>query len=81
MSCDRVQAEDHLQHERHLLNHLMNHVPDCIYFKKIEEVVFFGSARRWLASSGFRVLRKRRKTDADIFSSEHAEDGGLMKYK
>ena len=71
---DRVQAEDHLQHERHLLNHLMNHVPDCIYFKDRESRflrISEAMARKFGLSS---AKEAEGKTDADIFSSEHAED-------
>ncbi len=30
---DRVLAEEQLKHERDLLNHLLRHIPDSIYFK------------------------------------------------
>ena len=71
---DRVQAEDHLQHERHLLNHLMNHVPDCIYFKDRESRFLRISEAMALKFGLSSAKEAEGKTDADIFSSEHAED-------
>lgn len=69
---DRVKAEEHLHHERHLLNHLMSHVPDCIYFKD-QESRFLRISEAMARKFGLpNAAAAEGKTDADIFSPEHA---------
>ena len=71
---DRVQAEEYLRHERHLLNHLMSHVPDCIYFKD-RQSRFLRISHAMAEKFGLSdAAEAEGKTDADIFSGEHASD-------
>ena len=69
---NRVKAEEHLHHERHLLNHLMSHVPDCIYFKD-QDSRFLRISEAMARKFGLpNAAAAEGKTDADIFSPEHA---------
>lgn len=71
---DRIRAEEHLQNERHLLNHLLVHIPDSIYFKD-RESRFLRISEAMARKFGLvDASAAEGKTDADIFSSEHAKD-------
>ncbi len=70
---DRVLAERELEHERDLLRNLLQHIPDSIYFKDRESRflrVSDAMARKFGLPNPDAALGK---TDADIFSGEHAE--------
>lgn len=70
---DRVVAEKALKHERYLLSHLLQHIPDSIYFKDRESrfLRISEAMARKFGLSG--AADAEGKTDADIFSEEHAE--------
>ena len=69
---NRVKAEERLHHERHLLSHLMSHVPDCIYFKD-HDSRFIRISEAMARKFGLpNAAAAEGKTDADIFSPEHA---------
>ena len=71
---DRVRAEEYLRHERHLLDHLMSHVPDCIYFKD-RQSRFLRISQAMASKFGLAdASAAEGKTDADIFTGEHADD-------
>jgi PAS domain S-box-containing protein len=70
---DRVQAEKSLEHERDLLNALLSHIPDALYFKDRQSRFLRISQ---VMSEKFHLKSPEEaigKTDADIFSSEHAQ--------
>ncbi len=67
------EAEAAAEHERFLLHALMDNVPDSIYFKDIDSRfvrISKGQARKFGVTDPDDILGK---TDADIFSAEHAE--------
>lgn len=69
---ERIAAERNLKHERELLDTLLTHLPDSIYFKDLESRflrVSNAMATKFGLSSPDHALGK---TDADIFSEEHA---------
>jgi PAS domain S-box-containing protein len=69
---DRILAEQELKHERDLLGTLLRHIPDCIYFKDRESRflrISEAMATKFGLPGADAVLNK---TDADIFSTEHA---------
>ncbi len=72
-ATDRKQTEAALQRERYLLHALLDNMPDSIYFKDKESRfvrISRGMARKFnLASPEVAIGR----TDADIFTGEHAE--------
>ena len=72
-ATDRQLAEAQLEHERNLLHSLLEHNPDCIYFKDTESR--FIRASRGMAEK-FRLESTSEligKSDADFFSEEHAQ--------
>ncbi|MFK8112354.1 MAG: response regulator [Rubripirellula sp.] len=69
---ERVIAERELKHERDLLNTLLTHLPDSIYFKDRDSCflrVSEAMAKKFGLQNADAALGK---TDADIFSEEHA---------
>ena len=71
------EAEADAEHERFLLHALMDNVPDSIYFKDIESRfirVSEGQARKFGLGDPDEVIGK---TDADIFSDEHAQQARM----
>jgi two-component system cell cycle sensor histidine kinase/response regulator CckA len=71
---DRVQAQEALHREQHLLRTLMDHSPDIIYFKNKE-------SRFIKVNKAFANLHKRESqddilglTDFDLFTEEHAQE-------
>ncbi len=70
---DRVRAEADLKHERYLLTHLLQHIPDSIYFKD-RDSRFLRISEAMAKKFGLpNAAAAIGKTDADIFSREHAE--------
>ncbi len=70
---DKVSAEDQLKHERDLLNHLLRHIPDSIYFKD-RDSRFVRISEAMAKKFGLpSAAAAEGKTDADIFSEEHAK--------
>ncbi|TWU36702.1 Signal transduction histidine-protein kinase BarA [Novipirellula aureliae] len=70
---DRVRANEKLRDEQRLLNTLLSNIPDSIYFKDTESR-FLRISRAM--SKKFGMLSEDGvigKTDADIFTSEHAK--------
>jgi PAS domain S-box-containing protein len=70
---DRKRVQEDLDYERYLLRALMDQVPDPIYFKDEQSRFIRVNAA---AARGFGLddpAKARGKTDADIFTSEHAE--------
>ena len=68
------EAEAAAEHERFLLDSLMDNIPDSIYFKDIDSRfirVSQGVVAKFDVQQADDVLGK---TDADIFDSEHAEE-------
>jgi two-component system, sensor histidine kinase and response regulator len=71
-ATDRKTTEQALQFERHLLHTLLDNVPDSIYFKD-KESRFVRISRSMLEKFGLGDLESViGKTDADIFTVEHA---------
>ena len=69
----RKRAEATAAHEGYLLQSLMDHIPDSIYFKDVGSRFIRGSqaqAIKFGYNSPDEILGK---TDADIFSHEHAQ--------
>ena len=76
---DKVHAEMQLKHERDLLNHLLRHIPDSIYFKD-RESRFLRISEAMAKKFGMpNAASVEGKTDADIFSEEHARGLGKMR--
>ena len=70
---DRVQAQEQLKFERHLLATLLKNLPDCIYFKDLDSR-FLRISDAMATKFGFPSPdHAAGKTDADIFSEEHAK--------
>jgi PAS domain S-box-containing protein len=70
---DKVLAEEQLKHERDLLNHLLKHIPDSIYFKD-RDSRFLRISEAMAEKFGLpNAAAAEGKTDADIFSEEHAQ--------
>ncbi len=70
---ERKRSEQALNHERYLLDNLMNNLPDCIYFKdKKSRFLRVSKAllRKFEQREHSDVLGK---TDHDFFSAEHAD--------
>ncbi|QDT10292.1 response regulator [Planctomycetes bacterium K23_9] len=70
---ERIEARQQLDFERHLLRTLMRNLPDSIYFKDTDSRfirISQAMAEKFGFSSDDDVVGK---TDADIFSKEHAE--------
>ncbi len=69
----RYRAELALEEEKYLLHQLMEHLPDSIYFKD-RESRFVRTSRGQAVKFGFQSSEEvYGKTDADIFSEEHAQ--------
>jgi PAS domain S-box-containing protein len=69
---DRVRAEQAVEHERRLLNALMDNLPDSIYFKD-EESRFMRISSSQAQGYGLRDAADAiGKSDADFFTEEHA---------
>ncbi len=69
----RYRAELALEEEKYLLHQLMEHLPDSIYFKD-RESRFVRTSRGQAKKFGFESTDEvYGKTDADIFSEEHAQ--------
>ena len=71
---DRKQTEDALEKEQHFFHVLMDNLPDSIYFKDRESRfvrVNKGILKKFGLQDADQVLGK---SDADIFSEEHARD-------
>ncbi|SPE59120.1 putative Histidine kinase [Verrucomicrobia bacterium] len=68
---ERRQAEAALAYERHLLETLMEHSVDCIYFKD-RESRFLRSSRSLRERFAHGVPELIGKTDFDLFGEEHA---------
>ncbi|MGB7347422.1 MAG: response regulator [Pirellulaceae bacterium] len=71
---ERIEARQQLDFERHLLRTLMQNLPDSIYFKDTESRfirISQAMAEKFGFASDDDVVGK---TDADIFSKEHAEN-------
>jgi PAS domain S-box-containing protein len=69
---DRKRVQEDLEFERYLLRSLMDHLPDPIYFKDEQSRLIRVNIA---AARGFGLdepAKARGKTDADIFTSEHA---------
>jgi len=70
---ERKQAQSALEHERHLLNALMANLPHTIYFKDTQSR-FLRINKAMARLIGFsRAEEAVGKTDADIFTEEHAQ--------
>lgn len=70
---DRVLAERELKRERALLNTLMSNIPDCIYFKDADSQ-FLRISEAMASKFGLPDADHAiGKTDADIFTKEHAQ--------
>ncbi len=69
---DRKKAEVKLIHERHLLQMLMDNMPDSIYFKD-EENKFIMVNKAKAAHSNVKPSDMIGKTDFDFFSEEEAK--------
>lgn len=70
---ERQQAKEELDYERHLLRTLLENAPDNIYFKD-KESRFIRVSRALATKFGMSdPTEVIGKTDADFFSSEHAD--------
>jgi two-component system, sensor histidine kinase and response regulator len=70
---EKLAMEKALQTERHLLHTLLENSPDSIYFKD-EQSCFLRISRGMMEKFGFSDYSSvLGKTDADIFTSQHAE--------
>ena len=68
----RKEAEDALAQERFLLNTLLDNVPDAIYFKD-RDSRFFRASRSLAEKFGMNGVEEALgRSDADIFTEEHA---------
>ena len=71
---ERIEASQKLDFERHLLSTLLQHLPDSIYFKDPDSR-FLRISQAMATKFGMQnVDDVVGKTDADIFSKEHAEE-------
>ncbi|MCM2372903.1 PAS domain-containing hybrid sensor histidine kinase/response regulator [Aporhodopirellula aestuarii] len=69
----RVQAEQTSRFEQSLLNTLLNNIPDSIYFKDLQSR-FIRVSQAMAEKFGYQDVDEIiGKTDADIFTPEHAE--------
>lgn len=70
---ERKQTEQALELERHLLHTLLENSPDSIYFKD-EKSRFLRISKGMMEKFGFSEYSSvLGKTDADVFTSQHAE--------
>ena len=72
-AAERRRTANHLAQERHRLHMLLEHSPDCIYFKDLQSrfLVLSPSMARMF---GFKKVEDVvGKTDFDIFTKEHAQ--------
>jgi sigma-B regulation protein RsbU (phosphoserine phosphatase) len=72
-AIDRHRAQDASRRDRHLLEILMNNIPDAIYFKDTESRfvrINQAHARRFSLANPAHAIGK---TDADFFSTAHAQ--------
>ena len=70
---ERIEARQQLDFERHLLRTLMQNLPDSIYFKDTDSR-FIRISQAMAEKFGFKSEDELvGKTDADIFSDEHAD--------
>ena len=70
---DRIAAESALDRERDLLRALLDNIPDAVYFKD-RESRFIRVSRAQAARFGMASAEDAvGKSDADVFSSEHAQ--------
>lgn len=72
-AAERRRTANHLAQERHRLQMLLEHSPDCIYFKDLQSrfLVLSPSMARMF---GFKKVEDvLGKTDFDIFTKEHAQ--------
>ena len=70
---DKRQAEEALEQERHLLQTLLETIPDAIYFKD-RESRFLRISKSMAEKFGLNDSSEAiGKTDADIFTEEHAQ--------
>ena len=72
-ATDRYLAERELNFERHLLNTLLKNIPDSIYFKDLDSRfvrISEAMAHKFGIENASDLIGK---TDADIFTTEHAE--------
>ncbi len=72
-AAERRRTANHLAQERHRLHMLLEHSPDCIYFKDLQSrfLVLSPSMARMF---GFKKVEEvLGKTDFDIFTKEHAQ--------
>ena len=72
-AAERRRTVNHLAQERHRLQMLLEHSPDCIYFKDLQSrfLVLSPSMARMF---GFKKVEEvLGKTDFDIFTKEHAQ--------
>ncbi len=72
-ASDRKQAEIALERERYLLHALLDNIPDSIYFKDKESRfvrISRSMAEKFHISEPATIIGK---TDADIFTSQHAD--------
>ena len=69
----RIEAQEQMKFERHLLDALLNNLPDSIYFKDTESK-FIRISNAMASKFGFQDVKDVvGKTDADVFSNEHAD--------
>ncbi|TWT79877.1 Signal transduction histidine-protein kinase BarA [Planctomycetes bacterium CA13] len=69
---ERIKAEEKLKHEQSLLRTLMDNIPDSIYFKDAQSR-FMRVSRMMADKFGMESIHSViGKTDADIFTTEHA---------
>ena len=71
---ERIEAQQQLHFERHLLDTLLQNLPDSIYFKDSESRFIRVSAAMAEKFGMASVEDAVGKTDADIFSAEHAQE-------
>jgi two-component system sensor histidine kinase/response regulator len=70
---DRYKAQEALEHERDLLRALMENIPDRVYFKDTQSR-FICISDAFAERVGMKSPQEAvGKTDADIFTPEHAE--------
>ena len=70
----RIEAERAMRYEQSLLTTLLENIPDSIYFKDLDSR-FMRVSRAMAEKFGLRgVDQVHGRTDADIFTPEHAQD-------